>query len=241
MTQVAIVRALYRYPVKSMAGEALHEIELGWHGFEGDRRFAFVRTNELVDFPWLTASRVPELLLYKPHYINGDIAKGFVQVQTPDGLELSLSNTRLAERISRLYGSEVRPMRLKSGIFDQADLSLISQESIAAVSEEVNRTLEIARFRPNIVVELFGGKRPFAEDTWVGRRLKFGAAPDAPAMRVTERDIRCVMINFDPATVEKDERILKTIAQRHESCLGIYGSTERTGRIRVGDMISLED
>ena len=240
MTQVAVVCALHRYPVKSMAGEALNEIELGWHGFEGDRRFAFVRTNEMVGFPWLTASRVPELLLYKPHYANDDIAKGSVQVQTPEGLEIELSDARLAEHISHLYGSDVHPMRLDSGIFDQASLSLISQETIAAVSDETSRNLEIARFRPNIVVELLDGQ-PFAEDTWVGRRLKFGTSLDAPAMRVTERDIRCVMVNFDPTTLEKDARVLKTIAQQHETCLGIYGSTERKGRIRVGDIISLED
>ncbi len=240
MTQVAVVRALYRYPVKSMAGETLNEIELGWHGFVGDRRFGFVRTNEMVGFPWLTASRVPELLLYKPRYVNDDPAKGSVLVQTPDGLEIELSDARLAERISQLYGSDVYPMRLDSGIFDQASLSLISQETIAAVSGEMSRNLEIARFRPNIVVEQLDG-RPFAEDSWVGRRLTFGTSVDAPAMRVTERDIRCVMVNFDPTTVEQDARILKTIAQQHETCLGIYGSTERKGRIRVGDIITLED
>lgn len=240
MIQVAVVRALYRYPVKSMAGETLNGMELGWHGFEGDRRFAFVRTNELVGVPWLTASRVPELLLYKPYYADGDIAKGSIQVQTPEGLEIQLSDPHLAERISHLYGSEVYPMRLDSGIFDQASLSLISQETIAAVSEETSRKLEIARFRPNIVVEVLDG-RPFAEDTWVGRRLKFGTLLDAPAMRVTERDIRCAMINIDPITLEKDARVLKTIAQQHETCLGIYGSTERKGHIRVGDLISIED
>lgn len=240
MTHIAVVRALYRYPVKSMAGEMLNEIELGWHGFEGDRRFAFVRTNELVGMPWLTASRVPELLLYKPRYVNDDIATGSVQVQTPDGLDLALSDARLSERISELYGSVVHPMRLDSGIFDQAPLSLISHETIAALSDETSRTLEIARFRPNIVVELLDG-RPFAEDTWVGRRLTFGTVPDAPAMRVTERDIRCVMVNLDPMTLEKDANILKTIAQQHETCLGIYGSTERKGCIRVGDVLSLED
>lgn len=240
MTRVAVVRALHRYPVKSMAGETLDEIELGWHGFEGDRRFAFVRTNEMLGFPWLTASRLPELLLFKPQYVNGDIAKGTVQVLTPDGLDIELTDARLAERISQLYGSEVRPMRLNSGIFDQAALSLISRETITAVSDEVGRSLEVARFRPNIVVELLD-RQPFAEDTWVGRRLKFGTSVDSPAMRVTERDIRCVMVNFEPTTLEKDAGVLKTIAQQHENCLGIYGSTERTGRIRVGDIVSLED
>jgi uncharacterized protein len=240
MTQVAVVRALHRYPVKSMAGESLTEVELGWHGMEGDRRFAFVRTNELVGVPWLTASRVPDLLLYKPRYAHEDIAKGVVRVQTPDGLELELSDHQLAAQISQRYGSAVYPMRLDSGIFDQASLSLISQETVTTLSHETGRTLELARFRPNIVVELLDG-HPFAEDRWIGRRLTFGLSPDAPAMRVTERDIRCVMVNLDPTTVEKDASILKIIAQQHENCIGIYGSVERKGWLRVGDLISLED
>jgi len=238
--KIAVVHGLYRYPVKSMAGETLNEIELGWHGLEGDRRFAFVRTNELVGMPWLTASRLPELLLYEPHYANDDIAKISVLVKTPDGLEMELSDTRLAERISQLYGSDVYLMQLDSGIFDQAPLSLISLETIAAMGDETSRKLEIARFRPNIVVELLDGPA-FAEDTWVGHRLTFGTSLDAPAMRATERDIRCVMVNIDPTTLKKDASVLKTIAKQHETCLGIYGSVERRGRIQVGDIISLED
>jgi hypothetical protein len=240
MTPIAIVRALHRYPVKSMAGEPLNEIELGWHGFEGDRRFAFLRTNEMIGFPWLTASRVPELLLYQPRYADGDTAKGLVIVRTPEDGDMALSDARLAAQISRLYGADVHPMRLDSGIFDQAPLSLISQETIAAVNDEMNRKLEVARFRPNIVVEILDGQ-PFAEDTWVGRRIRFGTSPDAPAMRVTERDIRCVMVNIDPNTLEKDANILKIIAQQHQTCLGVYGSTERRGHLRVGDILSIED
>ena len=220
MTEVAVVRALYRYPVKSMAGETLNEVELGWHGFEGDRRFAFVRTSELVGMPWLTASRFPELLLYKPHYASDDIVKSSVLVTTPDGLKMALSDARLSEQISRLYGLDVHPMRLDTGIFDQASLSLISQGTIVAMSGETGRDLEIARFRPNIVVEILDGQ-PFVEDTWVGHRLTFGTSPDAPAMRATERDIRCVMVNIDPTTLEKDAKVLKNIAKQHETCLGI--------------------
>ncbi|NJO82354.1 MAG: hypothetical protein HC828_05750 [Blastochloris sp.] len=50
-----------------------------------------------------------------------------------------------------------------------------------------------------------------------------------------------MMINIDPHTLEKDAGVLKIIAQQHETCLGVYGSTERTGVVRVGDIIALED
>ena len=38
--EIGVIRSLYRYPVKSMAGVSLLTATLGWHGFAGDRHFA---------------------------------------------------------------------------------------------------------------------------------------------------------------------------------------------------------
>ncbi len=57
------VHELARYPVKSMAGIATDSAVIGWHGLQGDRRFAFRRLNDNSGFPWLTAGRLPALLL----------------------------------------------------------------------------------------------------------------------------------------------------------------------------------
>src|SRR5438552_3568421 len=43
MTELGRVREIVRYPVKSMAGVPAESAFLGWHGLEGDRRFAFRR------------------------------------------------------------------------------------------------------------------------------------------------------------------------------------------------------
>jgi uncharacterized protein len=59
------ISAIFRYPVKSMAGELLEVARLSC-GIEGDRRLAFRRLTDKSGFPWLTASKLPELLLYKP-------------------------------------------------------------------------------------------------------------------------------------------------------------------------------
>src|SRR5215212_6701244 len=61
---VATVASLYRFPVKSMAGEEIEQAKLYWHGIEGDRRQVFVKTRDLSSFPWLTARDVPELVLH---------------------------------------------------------------------------------------------------------------------------------------------------------------------------------
>jgi uncharacterized protein YcbX len=60
------VRELYRYPVKSMAPVALESTLLGWHGVAGDRRYAFRNMSDTSGFPWLTAGKLPSLILYQP-------------------------------------------------------------------------------------------------------------------------------------------------------------------------------
>ena len=64
--KVGEVEALFRYPVKSMRGEPLEVADLGWHGLDGDRRLAFRRADDRGGFPWLTAGKLPELILFSP-------------------------------------------------------------------------------------------------------------------------------------------------------------------------------
>ncbi|HWW94286.1 MAG TPA: MOSC N-terminal beta barrel domain-containing protein, partial [Vicinamibacteria bacterium] len=63
LIKIGEVEALFRYPVKSMSGEPLEVADLGWHGLDGDRRLAFRRADDRGGFPWLTASKLPELIL----------------------------------------------------------------------------------------------------------------------------------------------------------------------------------
>jgi len=67
LIEIGHVEAIFRYPVKSMGGERLEVAELGWYGLEGDRRLAFRRIDDRSGMPWLTASKLPDLLLFAPH------------------------------------------------------------------------------------------------------------------------------------------------------------------------------
>src|SRR5262245_30706751 len=90
------VEALYRYPVKSMAGERLDAATVGWHGLDGDRRLALRRLDDRGGFPWLTAGKLPELILFAP--VRRGPASGETgaagdlptHVRTPGGEELPL-------------------------------------------------------------------------------------------------------------------------------------------------------
>jgi uncharacterized protein YcbX len=59
-------------------------------------------------------------------------------------------------------------------------------------------------------------------------------------MRVDQRDQRCVMVNVDPVTTERDPSVLRAIARHRQACLGVYGSTVRAGRVALGDSVLLE-
>lgn len=239
--QVGIVRELYLYPVKSMAGEALEEAQIGWHGITGDRRYAFVQTGDPSGFPWLTARQLPQMLHYVPRYTAPiDERHTNVQVQTPDGRTLALSDPALAAELAAAYGAPTHLIKLYNGTFDELPLSLISIETLRALSESTGVSLNAPRFRPSIVIETQTGQ-PFLEDTWMNRQLVFGDREDAVAMRVNERDPRCVMVNIDPHTLEKDANVLRTIAKTRASCLGVYGVPEHLGTIRVGDVVRLAE
>lgn len=71
INELGRVYEIVRYPVKSMAGTILESAFLGWHGLNGDRRFAFRRMGDDSGFPWLSASRVAELILYHPFGLDG--------------------------------------------------------------------------------------------------------------------------------------------------------------------------
>ena len=64
--EIGQIEAIFRYPVKSMAGERLEAADLGSHGIDGDRRLAFQRIDDRSGFPWLIASKLPDLIRFTP-------------------------------------------------------------------------------------------------------------------------------------------------------------------------------
>ena len=89
LIEIGHVEAICRYPVKSMRGERLEVATLGWHGLEGDRRLAFRRLDDRSGSPWLTAAKLPDLLLFDPQRPDNDPQGELpTHVRTPDGIEL---------------------------------------------------------------------------------------------------------------------------------------------------------
>lgn len=238
MIHIGHVREIVRYPVKSMAGLPTESAFVGWHGLEGDRRFAFRRLNDKSGFPWLTASRLPELLLYQPHGLdeNADDPAP-THVRTPEGINLALGSAELQNSVAEKLGSAVELMKLKHGIFDEASVSVINLATIAAIGVEVGQDLDTRRFRANIVIDA-DATEPFQEDRWIGGRLVFGNNQDGPILSMTLRDLRCVMINLHPDTAKQDPRVMKAAVCLNDNNAGAYGTVVRTGPISVGQPVS---
>jgi uncharacterized protein YcbX len=238
IVRVGHVQELVRHPVKSMAGIATQTAHLGWHGLDGDRRFAFRRIGVNNGFPWLGASRLPELLLHAPTGFD-DTAKdpAPTHIHTPEGTSFALGSAELDKHVSDKLGSPVELMRLRQGIFDEASVSVITPATIAAIAREAGRDLDTRRFRPNIVIAT-DASVPFQEDNWIGGRLVFGEDEGA-VVQITLRDLRCVMIDFDPDTAERDPRVMQAVVRLNDNNAGAYGTVARTGLLRVGQPVSL--
>jgi uncharacterized protein YcbX len=241
LIEIGHVEAIFRYPVKSMGGERLEVANLGWHGLDGDRRLAFRRMDDRSGMPWLTASKLPDLLLFTPHRNeDADGAQGDLptHIRTPDGEQMPVFGDDLATEVGRRYGAPVQMMQLNHGIFDEASISVIAFDTVREISRLAGRTPDVRRFRPNVVVRSLRPV-PFQEDEWLGGVLSFGEGDDAPAITVTMRDVRCSMVNLDPESARPAPEMLKAVVRANQNNAGIYGAVTRIGRLAVGQSIIL--
>lgn len=231
---VGRVVGLWRYPVKAMAGEALTQVDVSWHGFAGDRRWALIREGaEQSGFPWLTLRNREDLSLYRPSF--ADPARpdsSAVVVRSPSGESFDVTDAALAAGLG-LPG--LRVVKQSRGIFDTFPLSLITTQTIDRLGEAVGARLDVRRFRPNLWVEA-AGEEPFPEDRWVGSVLRIGTM----RLRIDKRDGRCVVINVDPDTAERNPAVLRAVARERQGHLGVYGSIVEPGRVATGDEVVLE-
>jgi uncharacterized protein YcbX len=238
--EIGLVEAIFRYPVKSMAGKRLESANVGWHGLDGDRRLAFRRVDNRSGMPWLRASKLPDLLLFIPQYNEGS-AQGELptHIRTPEGEEMPVFAEELVANVGRRYGAPVHMTHLNHGIFDEASISVIASNTVSEIGQLAGRSLDIRQFRPNILVRLLQSAA-FHEDNWLGAVLSFGEGNDAPAIAVTMRDARCSIVNLDPDSASTAPEVMKAIIRVNQNNAGIYGAVTRIGRVVVGQTVLLQ-
>lgn len=210
------VKQLWRYPVKSMAGEPLQRVAVGPLGFEGDRVVHVRRADGRV----VTARKHPRLLGHAAT-LGAD---GEPRV---DGRPWT--DPAVAAEVEAIVGPGARLVRDDGAErFDVLPLLVATDGAIAAFAYDGRR------LRPNIVV---GDVAGLAERGWEGRRLRIGEV----LVGIRDLRARCVMTTYDPESLEQDPEVLKSIVRRFEGKLALNAQVLRGGRLAVGDEVELED
>jgi hypothetical protein len=225
-TSLGVVADLWRYPVKSFGGERLRRAFVGPFGLLGDRRFAVTAGAEPA-----TARRTPGLLAFRASYRDREAAEG-PRIWAPDGTEFAPLDGALARTVGGVIGQDVAVAESPLGFFDAAPLHILGEPSIRALSASAGTELDRRRFRANILVDPAAGA-PFEEDGWVGRRLSIGDV----LVEVVVNTERCAVTTFDPDTLEREPKILRTLADTRDNLFGVYARVLRAGWMATGDPI----
>jgi uncharacterized protein YcbX len=207
------VAALWRYPVKTLAGEGLATAQIGPEGIAGDR-LVWVCGPEAVR----TSRRHHRLLglngtLRADNYplINGyrwDSPEALALVQDAAGTDAWLEESDGLNR------------------FDVLPLLVATDGAVAAFGRDVRRQ------RPNILI---GGVEGLAERNWLGAELHIGDV----TVRLEKLRSRCPMTTVDPDTLHPDPEVLRDIGRRFGGYLALDAAVVRGGRISVGDAVTL--
>jgi hypothetical protein len=108
LIDIGTIRAINRYPVKSMAGENLAAATLRWPGIDGDRQYAFYRADNTSRFPWLTGRDVASLVVHAARYLDpADPRRSPVRVTALDGREHDVGDPALCAALGETAGEPV--------------------------------------------------------------------------------------------------------------------------------------
>lgn len=226
------VTELYRYPVKSMGGERLASARLDRDRLRGDRTYAVHDADGKLGSGKATRRfrRIDGLLDFRARY-DGDVPV----LTFPGGRELRGDDPGMDAALAAELGLPVRLSTERAhSHLDAAPVHILTTASLRWIAAQIpDVPLTVARFRPNIVIDVAGDEP--VEDAWVGRRLRIGGVEAT----VTERVERCVMTNAAQPGLPHDNRVLKTLAARHDMTLGVYLDVRTPGVVAPGDPVEL--
>jgi uncharacterized protein len=224
---VGTIAEIWRYPVKSMAGERLDSCFITEIGLDGDRRWALVDGTVNRAGKLFTNTQDARLMTYRARLVDHG-----VEVSTPRGQSRDLDDQLVAE-----LGREVsRPLTLRdtAGVnFDDSPVLVVNLSTVAAFALAAGMPIDHRRFRGNLYVEGFESDE---EVRWLGRRIRVGAVELEPVRRCE----RCVVITRDPETTLASPGLLRVLTETSETFMGIYCRVVRPGVVSVGDVIGPE-
>ena len=207
------VKEVWRYPVKSMAGERIVQAEVGELGIAGDRTVLVHVGGRVV------TSRTHHQLLGLKGTLdsNGVPQISGLSWNSPEALELVKEAAGPDAELVHYEGKER---------FDVLPLLVATDGAINHMG------FDGRRLRPNIVI---GGVEGLMERDWPGRRLQIGGV----LIHAAQLRGRCIMTTFDPDTLQQDRNILRRIVSELDGKMALDCAVVQGGLIREGDPVSL--
>ncbi len=209
-----VIQEIWRYPVKSMAGELLKTADITEHGISGDRIIQVRNASGRI----FTARTRPGLLRHRAML---DENGGVLVDERPWNTE------QVARDVEDAAGQGARLVRSDAeDRFDVLPLLVTTDGMFAAVGYDRRR------FRPNLVI---GGVAGLSERQWEGAQLQIGEV----IIGMDDLRSRCIMTTFDPDTGKQDLSVLRRVQKEFDGVLGLNSYVVTPGRIAVGDPVEL--
>jgi uncharacterized protein YcbX len=230
------VASLQRWPVKSMAGERLDALSLDRWGVTGDRTHAvfdvFKGATRRVN-----AEGLPRLLAWAAAYPTAAVGREEppqAVVTAPDGSARTWDDPELPAALAADLGRPLTLAREPRGQQDRPGTVHVTIEaSLRALGQALGAPIDVARFRPNIHLDL--DAEPYAEERWLGRRLRIGDAE----LEIVEGCERCSIPTRDPRTQEKWPQLLRLLAAERATTFGLIARPLAPAVVRCGDAAEL--
>lgn len=238
--RIGTVKQIWRFAVKSMAGEQLDACTVGAHGIPGDRGWAI---RDETEGKLATGSRHPLLMQCAARYreapVNGSVAP--VDMWLPDGTQIASDLEDVNAHLSELLGKPVSLSSLAADAnaehyFDVATIHVLTTASLAVMSRlNPGADWDVRRFRPNFLVETDPGTEGLIEFDWNGKTLRLGQVE----VRCDIACERCAMTNHQQKDLPKDESVFRTIVKETGKNLGTYAKVTTPGAVKIGDPVEL--
>ncbi len=236
---IGSLTAIWRYPVKSMAGEALQAVELDERGLVGDRAWAVYGADGRLASGKTTQRfrRMDAVFTLAAQTAAGSAEGEAVVVLASDATWLMAGESGTDSALADIFGEPVAlrleslgagPSQLLGGHLDAGSVSIVGTATLVALGELLGGApVDPRAVRTNLVVST---DEPYVEETWLGREIRTGAA----RLRVIEQIERCRMIDLDHVGLPGRPGLLKAVASHRDLCAGVYAEIVAVGRLEVG-------
>jgi len=259
MSKIGTIESVWRYPMKSMRGEQADGVFVSYSGLMGDRVYALTTSIADQEFPWYTARRQENYILYKARFIKNkrtlqpaamDIAlnhpavlnppypseKTFaVEIETPEGHFFDINDPAFIESLEKKTDGKLSLHYTQRSMVDCRPVSLLSMQTVDQLRQETATDIHKLQFRANFYVNWDEGSG-FYEDGLIGKRIQIGERLE---LMILERGSRCKLITIHPETAKSDTRLLKHIIKTRNGFTGVYAAVLKEGAVRSGDEVCI--